>query len=136
MFYVTRALAKSLCGTDSTSEDDVHNPNTKDNGTSSTTWRPLLVPLPLLTSSNLASNPDKLDPNPTVYLPTTLETLRILLALPPESKLQYIVPAAIFPKDGLDGGSDRHWRDLLDECEHGDHEERRAKGLQDFEGQA
>ena len=40
------------------------------------------------------------------------------------------------PKDGLDGGSDRHWRDLLDECEHGDHEERRAKGLQDFEGQA
>ena len=38
-------------------------------------------------------------------------------------------------EDGLDGGSGRHRRNLLDECEHGDHEERRAKGLQDLEGQ-
>ena len=34
------------------------------------------------------------------------------------------------PEDGLDGGGGRHRRDLLDEGEDGDHEERRAKGLQ------
>ena len=33
------------------------------------------------------------------------------------------------PEDGLDGGGGRHRRDLLDEGEDGDHEERRAKGL-------